>query len=283
MDETPVWADMVTDTTVESVGKKDIPMKITGHEKVRVSVCLAAKGDGTKMKPFIVFATAKYELKALHKEFKIQCSVASSGNGWMNEELTLRWINEVIGKFSFRKHLLAWGTYQCHMTDVVKKQLHDITNESVLVPGWCTKYIQAPDVSWNKPFKVHVTEQYDDWLANRIDEYTAGGSMKPAPRRKVVKWILNSWKSMPVELIAKSFRSCVLTLPNDRQEDNQISCFKPGRPYEVGREILNQQTKLLTDESLHINPFSRDITDSDMEGANEETNIIESDEEIDEI
>ena len=41
--------------------------------------------------------------------------------------------------------------------------------------------------------------------------------------------------------------------------------------------------KLLTDYSLHINPFSRDISGSDMEDANEETNIIESDEEIGEI
>ena len=41
--------------------------------------------------------------------------------------------------------------------------------------------------------------------------------------------------------------------------------------------------KLLTDESLRINRFSRDITDSDMKDANEETNIIESDEEIDDI
>ena len=46
---------------------------------------------------------------------------------------------------------------------------------------------------------------------------------------------------------------------------------------------MNQQMKLLTDDSLHINPFSRDITDSDVEDAHEETNIIESDEEIDEI
>ena len=58
---------MVTDTTVESVGKNDIPMKTTGREKVRTSVCLAAKGDGTKMKGFIVFANAKGEAKALHK------------------------------------------------------------------------------------------------------------------------------------------------------------------------------------------------------------------------
>ena len=44
-----------------------------------------------------------------------------------------------------------------------------------------------------------------------------------------------------------------------------------------------QQMKILTDESLHSNPFSRDITDSDIEDANEEANIIESDEEIDKI
>ena len=83
-------------------------------------------------------------------------------------------MNEVISKFSFRKGLLAWDIYEYHMTDAVKKQLHDITVESVLVPSGCTKYIQALDVSWNKPFKVHVTEQYDDWLAKQIHEYTAG-------------------------------------------------------------------------------------------------------------
>ena len=85
---------------------------------------------------------------------------------------------------------------------------------------------------------------------------------------------------MSVELIAKSLRPCAFTLRNDEQEDNQILCFKPRRPCEAGHEILNQQMKLLTDESLHISPFSRDITDSDMEDSNEETNIIHRDEEI---
>ena len=172
----------------------------------------------------------------------------------------MRWINE--GKFSFRKHLLAWDTYECHMTDAVKKQLHDITVELVVVPGGGTKYIQAPDVSWKQPFKAHVTEQYDDWLANGIYEYTAGGNMRPAPRHKVPEWILNSWKSMPVKLITKSFRPYALRLTNDGQEDNQISRFKPGRPCEAGREILNQQMKLLADESLHIKP-SHLLTRSD--------------------
>ena len=53
-----------------------------------MSVCLVE--DGTKMKLSIVFAAAKRESKALHEEFRNQCSIASSGNGWMNEEVTLR-------------------------------------------------------------------------------------------------------------------------------------------------------------------------------------------------
>ena len=70
-------------------------MKSTGHEKVWVTVCLAAKGDGTS-KPFIVFARAKRECKSLHDEYKWKCPVASTPNGWMNEALTLRWCDEVV-------------------------------------------------------------------------------------------------------------------------------------------------------------------------------------------
>ena len=40
------------------------------------------------------------------------------------------------------------------MTHANKKQLHDITFESILVPGGCTRYIQAPDVSWNKSISL---------------------------------------------------------------------------------------------------------------------------------
>ena len=90
IDKTAVWNDMVSETTVEATGAKDVPMKSTGHEKVRVSVCLAAKLDRSILKPFIVFGAAKRESKTLHDEYKRQCSVAKSSNAWMNEELTLR-------------------------------------------------------------------------------------------------------------------------------------------------------------------------------------------------
>ena len=48
----------------------------------------------------------------------------------------------------------------------------------VFVPGGCTKYIQAPDVSWNKPFKAYCTERYDEWLETiGIHKETDGGNL----------------------------------------------------------------------------------------------------------
>ena len=64
--------------------------------------------------------------------------------------------------------------------------------DDTLIPGGCTRYIQGPDVSWNKPFKARCTEQYDDWLSEvGMYELTeAAGNLKAPPRRKIVQWKL---------------------------------------------------------------------------------------------
>ena len=46
------------------------------------------------------------------------------------------------------------------MTDAVKRKLEASKIDSVIVPGGCTKYIQAPDVVLNKPFKAKIQELY---------------------------------------------------------------------------------------------------------------------------
>ena len=179
MDETPVGSDKITSSTVEQVGKKTVTMKSTGHEKSRISVCLTAKGDGTKLKPFIVFKGGKRDVDALNKEFHGKCVVVSSQNGWMNTELTNVWVDKVLGSFSFRRRLLAWDMYQCHLEESVTNSLNKKKIDVALVPGGCTRYIQAPDVSWNKPFKQHCAVMYDEWLSNvGIHQETECGNLK---------------------------------------------------------------------------------------------------------
>ena len=61
MDETPIWLDMLAQTTVDHVGAKSIPIKTTGHEKARVTIVLTAKASGQKMPPLIVFKGVRME------------------------------------------------------------------------------------------------------------------------------------------------------------------------------------------------------------------------------
>ena len=107
-----------------------------------------------------------------------------------------------------------------------------------VIPGGCTKYIQAPDVSWNKPFKAICTEKYDEWLETvGIHQGTDAGNLKPPPRSTIVNWILDSWSELPSKIIRKSFKACALTSATDGSEDKDIHCFIVTR-----REIVWKQT-----------------------------------------
>ena len=144
MDKTVVWNDMVSNTTVKIICSEEVPAKLTGYNKVRIFVFLTGKAVGSKCKPFIVFRGTERESKFLNKEFKRESLVATSTNGWMNEELTLRWCSDVLGKFSLPKRLLVWNSYEAHLADDVKEM---ITNSKVVtMPYGCTRNVQVPDV-----------------------------------------------------------------------------------------------------------------------------------------
>ena len=97
-------------------------------------------------------------MSKLNEEFRGRCIVASSENAWMNTpRLTDEWVQKVLGSFSFDKRLLALDSYECHMEKSVCKDLKVKKIESLIVLGGCIKYIQAPDVSWNKPFKAIIS------------------------------------------------------------------------------------------------------------------------------
>ena len=123
---------------------------------------------------------------------------------------------------------MAWDTFSCHIEDSVTDSLKRKKVDEGLVPGGCTPYIQGPDVSWNKPFKAHCTDSYDDWLANKgLTEETACGNLKAPPRREVVLWILAAWESLSKEMIRDSFVSCAITCATDGSQDDEITCIQP--------------------------------------------------------
>ena len=100
--------------------------------------------------------------------------------------------------------------------------------------------------------------------------------MKPVPRRLVLYWISTIWKSLPKELVTSLLKKYTLTIDDNGEEDEQISCFKPGKLSTEGYKVLKKQMKILRDQQNTDNPF--EITESDVENAQFADNIISDDE-----
>lgn len=53
-DETALWLDASSSSTVCETGSREVSIRTTGHDKLRVTVLLCAKADGVKLKPYIL-------------------------------------------------------------------------------------------------------------------------------------------------------------------------------------------------------------------------------------
>ena len=60
-----------------------------------------------------------------------------------------------------KRRLFAWDSFRAHLVQGVKKSLNKGKIDLVVIPGGATGYIQAADVSWNKPVKDPLREMYD--------------------------------------------------------------------------------------------------------------------------
>ena len=100
---------------------------------------------------------------------------------------------------------------------------------------------------------------------------------KPS-KKTIFEWVLTAWSRLSTDVIAKSFKSCALNLAVDGSEDSVIHCFKKGQPCEARSEQLQAQLSVLDEPNLP-NTF-QDITDSDIEEAND-ANIVDPDDDED--
>ena len=57
MDKTPMTFDMPLNRTIHNTGEKIIKIRTTRNEKNRVTVVLTCAGDGSKLRPMVIFKT----------------------------------------------------------------------------------------------------------------------------------------------------------------------------------------------------------------------------------
>jgi hypothetical protein len=86
---------------------------------------LAAKANGTKLKPFIIFNKGYREAEHLNQQTQGAVIVAN-GNGWMNDQFTGKWIDAVMGGFAFQKRLLVWDEFRAHTSATTVSHLRQL-------------------------------------------------------------------------------------------------------------------------------------------------------------
>ncbi|CAO4384208.1 unnamed protein product [Caenorhabditis nigoni] len=111
----------------------------------------------------------------------------------------------------------------------------------------CRPFVLPPDVFWNAPFKSKIRQSYEEWMTYGIKTYTKSGNMRAPPMDLYLQWIDDAWKSLPDELIKKSFKGCALTTVPGGSEDHLIHCFKANSGIPSGLDAL---TKARMERSL---------------------------------
>ena len=228
---------IVREYPVDVAGSRTVSLASTGHEKLNVTVAFAAAASGDKKCPFIISKGKGKTAEDRELKARRDIHVVFSDNGWFNDSLTIEWLQRVLGSLAFRQRLLIWDSYRCHLSEAVRDSRRRKKVDTAVIPGGCTGLIQAPDVSWNRPFKSHLRNQYDEWLLSGEKTYTAAGNLRAVSKTTLCDMVVKAWESISSTLIVKSFQCCGL-LPNPSIGD--ITCFKDGRPAAAGRDQLRE-------------------------------------------
>ena len=222
MDETPVWFDMPSTRTVNARGEKTVSVTTTGHEKSCFTVVLSCLADGTKLKPMIIF---KRKTKPKEK-FPPGVVVHNHPKGWMDVDGMKLWIQKVWssrpGGLLRRRSLLVWDAFRAHLAEPVKRALQQTNTDVAVIPGRLTSVLQPLDVYLNKPFKDRIRKRWTTWMVEGEKSLTPAGNVKAASLTTVASWVLEAWRDLPGEMVARSFKKCGISNSTDGTEDDML-------------------------------------------------------------
>jgi hypothetical protein len=101
--------------------------------------------------------------------------------------------------------MLVLGSFWGQTTENVKAQLRQEKCDLVIIPGGMTGMLQPLDVIISQPFKAYIRHSYSEW-AWETHKMTLTGRLKRATLTEMSWWILEAWRSITQDMIAKSLK-----------------------------------------------------------------------------
>ena len=153
--------------------------------------------------------------------------------------------------------------HRAQQTDGVKALLKKKNTELVNVPPGCTSQVQPLDVSFNKPSKDVVRQQFEKHLEENLQRYTEGKISAPERRLLVTKWVGKVWTQVDSnrDMVVRSFKKCGISLSLDGSKNGEIHIesieeYKLPRANEITEFELDSESEIENDEDYF------EVTDS---------------------
>jgi DDE superfamily endonuclease len=168
--------------------------------------------SGEKLQPYVIFKGVSEPRSRISRTFSdlpAGALYSVQRNAWTDMNVMLDYIDRVLTPFMHQhagqRGLLLLDNFVCHMNEQVKAKLGSICLDLLFIPKGMTGLLQPLDISINRPFKLHLSSTYTDWLVSQIDLQNVLARRPKPTRLLIAQWILLSWHSINPHGIQRAF------------------------------------------------------------------------------
>lgn len=206
MDETGIFFNMSSDTTVDFVGAKKVSIIKNYASKTRFTCVLTISASGHFLKPMLIFKGINLT-KQMKKISDIH-NIHVQENAWMNIGLMKNYIDTL--PFSDENKLMIMDEFICHKNPEILSLLQAKNYLVLFVPKGYTDLLQPLDVGIMKPFKGHLKFFFREWMHQ---EGIIGGKAKCPSKELMCEWVKKSIEKITPVIIKNSFNGSKIELP----------------------------------------------------------------------
>ena len=177
------------------------------------------------------------------------------------------------GFFRQHKAMLVCDSMRAHITEGSKEAVKLTNSIMAVIPGGTTKYLQPLDISVNRPFKIHIREEWEKWMSEGEKSFTKTGRMRKATFAQVTAWVKNAWNKVKIQTIVNGFVKAELirppTMDAPRDDPSQVQGTSSGA---CAREVENTSSESENEMDQEMLPasilqlFVSDTEESDFSG-----------------
>ncbi|KAL1477949.1 hypothetical protein MTO96_016928 [Rhipicephalus appendiculatus] len=165
-DETPVWFDMPSSTTVCGRGAKEVKLLPTGSEHSRFTVMLSCTADDRKLPPFIIFKRKTLPKEALPRDVVVR----------VNEKGTCGEVGfSQLVRSCLEAELETLDTLQLKVCSLVVDEMR--IKQKLLYRKQRDTFVGDVDLGVGEPHEPDPDWEYPDWSTK-----ASAASQVPSPR-----------------------------------------------------------------------------------------------------